>query len=140
MRCRKASSYRYLAVARKADLVSGGTIPPQQRPHQLGFREKQRDSLADDLHQHPLAPPAVEFAVEDLLPRAKVQPPPGHGDDDLAAHHLPFEVRVAVVLAGAVVTVTADRFVRGQVLEPRFVVGVQTGFIIVDEDRCSYVC
>ena len=45
-------------------------------------------SLADDLDQHPFAPPPVELAVEDPLPRAEVE---------LAArdrHHHPAHVRL----------------------------------------------
>jgi hypothetical protein len=47
---------------------------------------------------------------------------------------------VAVVLTGAVVAITAGGFVRGKLFEPGFVVGVQAGFVIVDEDRRGYVC
>src|SRR5688572_5381665 len=62
-------------------------------------------SLADDLDEDALRPPAVELAVENLLPRAEVETAIRDGDDDLAAHDLPLVVRVAVVLAGAVVVV-----------------------------------
>ena len=74
--------------------------------------------LPDDLHQHALPPPAVELAVEDLLPRAEVQPAVGDRHDHLAAHDLALHVRVGVVLAGAVVPVAADRLVRRQLLQP----------------------
>jgi hypothetical protein len=42
-------------------------------------------------------------------------------------------VGVAVVLAGPVVAVAADRLVRGQLLQPVLIVGVQTPLIVVDE-------
>src|SRR5579871_5007247 len=35
--------------------------------------------LADDLDEHPLVASAVELAVEDLLPRAEVEPALRHG-------------------------------------------------------------
>ena len=69
--------------------------------------------LPNDLDQHPLAPAAVELAVEDLLPRAEVELALGDGHDDLAAHDLPLQVGVGVVLAGAVVVVVLRRRVAG---------------------------
>ena len=52
-----------------------------------------------------LSPAAVEFAVEDLFPRAEIEFAFGDGDDDFAAHDLAFHVGVGVVFAGAVVVV-----------------------------------
>jgi hypothetical protein len=61
--------------------------------------------IPDDFHEHALAAVAVEFAVENLFPRAEVQFALRDGHDDFAAHDLAFQVRVGVVLAGAVVMV-----------------------------------
>ena len=44
------------------------------------------DLLADDFYENPLAPEPVEFAVENLLPRAKVELAIGYRHHDLAAH------------------------------------------------------
>ncbi len=44
---------------------------------------------------------AVEFAVEDLFPRAEVEFVGGDRDHNFTAHNLPFEMRVGVVFAGA---------------------------------------
>ena len=63
------------------------------------------DLLTYDLDQHPLPPPAVEFAVENPLPGAKdfgepseaVEAAVRHSNDNLAAHNLPFQMRVGVV-------------------------------------------
>ena len=55
--------------------------------------------------QDTLGAAAIEFAVEDLLPRAEVELAVGHSDHHLAAHHLALVMRIAVVLAGAVVMV-----------------------------------
>jgi hypothetical protein len=58
-------------------------------------------SLSNHLHQHALRPSPVEFSLKDLLPGAEVEFAGGDGDDDFAAHDLPFEVGVGVVFAGA---------------------------------------
>ena len=91
-------------------------------------------SLADDLDQHALAAAAVELAVEDPFPGSEVELAARDGDDDLAAHDLTLEVGIAVVLAGQVVAVGRERFVRGELFEPALVVGVQARLVVVDED------
>src|SRR6185436_16063304 len=53
-----------------------------------GAAKPARGSLADDLDQHALPAPAVELAVEDLLPRSEVELPRGDRHHDLATHHL----------------------------------------------------
>ena len=62
-------------------------------------------SLANDLHQHPLPPPAVKFAVKDLLPWAEIEPAIGDGDDYLATHDLPLQVGVGIIFPGPVVLI-----------------------------------
>ncbi len=91
--------------------------------------------LADDFDEDSLLAPAVELAVEDLLPGPEVELSGGHRDDHFTAHHLTFDMRVSVVLACPVVMVLVDRFVRRQVLEPDLVVVMQSLLVIVDEDR-----
>src|SRR5579885_373066 len=59
-----------------------------------------RDSFADDLDQHPLAPPAVELAVENLFPGTEIELALRDGHHHLAAHDLALQMRVGVVLAG----------------------------------------
>src|SRR3989304_9629578 len=46
--------------------------------------------FANDFYQHAFVALTVEFAVEDLLPGAKIQPPVGRRDHYLAPHHLAF--------------------------------------------------
>ena len=91
-------------------------------------------SLPNDLHQHPLPPAPVELPVEDLFPGPEVQQPFGDCHHYLAPHDLPLDVRIGIVFP-CVVPVLADRLVRGELFQPLFVVMVQAGFIIVDEDR-----
>jgi len=96
-------------------------------------------SLSDDLDEDALLSPAVELAVEDLLPRTEVEHAVRDGDDDLAAHDLSFEVGISIVLSGPIVAILTHRFVRCEPLQPNLVVVVEPWFIIVDEDRCCYV-
>src|SRR5439155_11681185 len=48
--------------------------------------------LSDHLDQHALLAPAIELAVEDLLPRPEIELAPGHRHHHLAPHHLALEV------------------------------------------------
>ena len=61
--------------------------------------------LPDDLYQHALFAPAIELAVEDLLPRSKVEISVSDGNNHLPAHDLAFQMGIAVVLTGSIVTV-----------------------------------
>ena len=88
--------------------------------------------LPNDLYQHPLPPPPVKLAIENLFPRAEIEFAFGDADDDLAAHDLAFHVRVGVVLAGAVVLVLGGWRVRRQLFQPNVIVVKQTVFGIVD--------
>jgi hypothetical protein len=54
----------------------------------------------------------------------------------LAAHHLTFVMRVAVVLAGTIVMIALRaRVVRRQPFEPSLVILMKAGLVVVDEDR-----
>src|SRR5689334_21701084 len=99
------------------------------------FERRSTRLLADDLDQDLLVALAVELAVEDLLPRAEIELALRDRADDLAAHELALEVRVRVVLAGAVVGVGGRaRVVRGELLEPLREVLVEARLVVVDED------
>ena len=63
--------------------------------------------LPKHLDDHPLRPAAVELAVEDLLPRPEIEAAVGDRHDHLVVNEQVLEVRVAVVLAAAVVAVVA---------------------------------
>ena len=63
--------------------------------------------LSDDLHQHAFAAAAIEFSIEDLLPRTKVQASVGDCDDHFATHQLPLDMRVAVIFAGFVMAIAS---------------------------------
>jgi hypothetical protein len=77
--------------------------------------------------------------VKDLLPSAKVKATVRHGDHHLAAHHLPLQVGIGVILAGTVVLILAGRRVRGQPLQPFFVIGMEAPLIVVDKHTRSNV-
>jgi len=89
--------------------------------------------FSDDFDQHAFAAEAVEFPVEDLLPRSEVEAAVGHGDNNFTAHDTAFEMGVGVVFR-TVVTVLAVGVFRGELLQPLFKIGVQSAFVVVDED------
>jgi prepilin-type N-terminal cleavage/methylation domain-containing protein len=86
----------------------------------------------DDFDQHALAAAAVEFAVENLFPRAEIQFAFRDGHNDFAAHDLAFQVRVRVVLAGAVVLVLRNRLVRREFFQPHIIIVQQAILGVVD--------
>src|SRR5918995_4174363 len=89
-------------------------------------------SVSDDFHQHSFAAPAVEFAVKNLFPWAKIQPAVRDGDDDFPPHHLPFDVSIAVVLASLIVLIHG--IMRRDTLQKAIVICKQTLLVIVDVD------
>src|SRR5579859_5428154 len=96
-------------------------------------------SFANDFHQSALAPATVKFPIENLLPRTEIKPPFGDGDYNLAPHDLAFQMRVSVVLTGAVVQVLGNRSMRREFFEPGFIVLKEAAFRVVDENRGRYV-
>jgi hypothetical protein len=89
-------------------------------------------SISDDFHQDPLSSFAVEFAVEDPFPWAKVERSVRDGDDDLATHDRAFEMGVGIIFE-SIVPILAVRFLGRQRLEPFLEILVQSRFIVVDE-------
>jgi hypothetical protein len=78
------------------------------------------------------------LALKDPLPGAKVQSTLCDRDHDFAAHDLPLQMRVGIVLAGAVVQpapgpAMADRCVWRQPFKPHLVIVVQATLVVVDE-------
>ncbi len=90
--------------------------------------------LADNFYQGAFSTAAVEFAVEDLFPRAEVEFAFGDGDNDFAAHDLTLEMRIGVIFASAVVAVSRGGRVRRQFLQPNVVVMMQARLVVVDEE------
>jgi hypothetical protein len=89
----------------------------------------------DDLHEHPLGPMSVEFAVEDLFPGTEVKFTLGDGDNNLPAHDLPFQVGVGVVLAGSVVMVMVGIGIeRSELFQPDSEIVVEAALIVIDEN------
>ncbi len=70
-------------------------------------------SFAYYLNKYTFPASAVELTVEYLLPRAKIQTAFCYGYNDLSAHYLAFEVRVAVVLTCAIMIILRMRFIWG---------------------------
>jgi len=87
----------------------------------------------DYLHQHPLAAHPVELAVKDLLPWTEIQFPIRHRHHHLPPHHLALEVRVGVVLTGAVVPVLIDGRMRRESFQPDLIVVVEAALVKMDQ-------
>jgi len=73
--------------------------------------------------------------VENLLPRVEVEFAVDDRHDHLAVHHLAFQMRAGIVLAGAVVTVLTEWLMRDPFLQLDSVIMVESVFIVVEEDR-----
>ena len=89
--------------------------------------------FSDDFDQGMFAAHAVEFIIENLFPGAEIELAVGDGDDGFSAHDRAFEMGVGVVLK-AVVPVLVIGFFRSEGFEPFFIVGMEAGLVIVDED------
>jgi hypothetical protein len=96
-------------------------------------------SVTDYFHQGAFAPAAIEFSVEDLFPGAKVQLAFGHGNNDLAPHHLPLHVSISVILTGSIVLVLRGRSMGGQFLQPHLVIMQESFLRIIYENRRGYM-
>src|SRR5450432_1527089 len=119
------------AVARTIAL-----LVPRDHPRCCGVQPLRRTDvglLADNLYHRAFSAAAVEFAVEDLFPRAEIEFAFGDGDDHFAAHDLALEVGIGVVFAGAIVPVGAGRRVRRQLFQPDLVVVMEPALVVVDE-------
>ncbi len=104
-----------LAMARPYGTV-GETADPACRAviGATGLTSPFATLLTDDLHKHSLLAPAVKFAIENLFPRPEVQAAPSDGHDNLTPHDLPFHVGVRVVLTGVIMSILANRRMRGE--------------------------
>ena len=89
--------------------------------------------LADDLYENPLAAFAVEFTVENLLPRSEIKFSVGNSDDRFASHESPLEMGVGVVLSD-IMRVLVVRMFRGEFLQPALVIRMESGFVVIDEN------
>ena len=95
--------------------------------------------VSDYLDQHSLSPSAIEFAVENLFPRAEIQFALSDCDDDFSAHDLPLQMGVGVVFAGPIVAIAGGRRMRSQFLQPHLVVVMESWFIVINEHGRSDV-
>jgi len=106
--------------------------PDVPRRRLLTLRSPQ--SFPNNLHQHPLASPSVEFSIEDLFPGAEVQFAFGNGHHDFAAHDLAFHVGIRIILSRAVVVVLGRWFMWCQLFQPHLIIVMQPALIVVNEN------
>src|SRR5438067_965977 len=86
--------------------------------------------LPDNFNQDAFSAAAVKFAVEDLLPRSKVQSALGNGDHYFPAHDLTFQMRVGIIFPGSVMVIGINGLVRRQLFQPAFIIA-QEAFLRV---------
>lgn len=94
-------------------------------------------AAAHHLDDDALVALAVEFGVENALPRAQIEFACGDGHDHLMMYQQGLQVRVAVVLAGLVVTVVLAE--GRQRLQPLVDVVDQARLVVVDVNSGSDV-
>src|SRR5437762_14165059 len=68
--------------------------------------------LANNFHQRSFSSSAVEFAIEDLLPRPEIQLPFANRHDNFATHNLALQMRVGIIYPGTMRSVRACRLLR----------------------------
>jgi hypothetical protein len=71
-----------------------------------------------------------------LFPWSEIEPAFGDGDNDFTAHDLAFDMGIAVIFAGSVVPVCGMGVIGNKSFEPCFIVMVEAGFIVIDDDTC----
>src|SRR5581483_11527833 len=69
--------------------------------------ERSTGLLTHHLHDQPLRAPAVELAIEDLLPRPQIEPAVRGRHDHLMMDEQILQVRIAVVFTAPVVAIVA---------------------------------
>ena len=90
--------------------------------------------LTDNLDQDPFPPSAVKLSVKDLLPGTKIKLTFGDRYHHFPPHQLPFEMGIAIIFSGAVMSILGDRLMRRQLFQPLPVVLPQSAFMVVNED------
>src|SRR5229473_3329813 len=67
----------------------------------IEFANSEAALLAHHFHDYALVPLAIKFGVENSLPGAEIQPAGSDRDDNFMVNEQRFQMRVAVVFAGA---------------------------------------
>ena len=89
--------------------------------------------LSDDFDDDTFGALSIEFAVEETLPWAKVDPAIGDGQDNLVMQQEVFEVGIAVILTCLVMAIAG---IYGcELLCPFHDVAVEAGFLVLDDNR-----
>jgi len=119
-----------------AMMVSASCVSDSRR---LIGDQCEMSSLSYYLDQHSLFSSAVEFAVENLFPRAEIQFAFGDRNDNFAAHDLTLQVCIGVVFASTVVSIGVRRRMRREFFQPQLIIVMEAWFVVVDERRSSDV-
>jgi hypothetical protein len=89
--------------------------------------------LSNNLDDDPFGALPIEFAVEEALPRAKVDSAIGDGQDDLVMQQEVFEVGIAVILSRLMMAIGG--IFGCELLCPFHDVAVEARFLVLDDYR-----
>src|SRR4030065_2567136 len=95
-------------------------------------------SFSNNFHQNSFLSSPIKLSIENLLPRAEIQFPIGYGNYYFPSHNLPLQMSISIILP-IVVMVLRNRLMRSELLKPNIIVMMESPFIIVYENRGSYV-
>ena len=122
---------RIADIVESADIAEGFCLVSAMHITSGIWVNDEESGLKEDLHDHALLPLAVELGVEHLLPRAEIELSGRDRQHHLVMDEGALEMRVAVVLTGAVVAVVG---VRRQPVEPLDQVLLEAALLVVHPD------
>src|SRR5258708_36047755 len=103
----------------------------------MNYEDKPSCLFSHDFNDDSFVALAVEFGVENLLPRAEIEFPAGDRDDDFVMDDQRFEMSVSIVFASPVVLIILPE--RSQRFQPLVDVFDQPALVVVDVNSGSDV-
>ena len=91
--------------------------------------------ISNNLNKDPFSSLPIKFAIKNLFPWAEIHLTISYSNNDLPAHYRSFQMGISVVFV-SIMVILRVRFLWGKLFKPDFEVMMQTGFIIIDENRC----
>src|SRR5690554_51441 len=77
--------------------------------------------FTNNLNQDPFFPLSIKFTIKNLFPGPEVQFSISNSNHNFSSHNLSFEVSIPVGFK-SIMLITGNRFMRGQFLQPVFIV------------------
>jgi CBS domain-containing protein len=98
-------------------MLSLGDLAKETISHQKFFnraiRKFFKKLVTNNFNENSFFSSAIKFSVKNLLPRSKIQMTISHRDDHFSAHDLSLHMRIRIIFAGIVMTISTHRLVRG---------------------------